>query len=246
MTSAAAWSAQLAERVEGSNGAPLEAISKVAVFTSIVRRSGPHIIEASLIPTAIFYSALVMAGLGVAYAAALIWLYSSVVMRLVRRKAIPPLLVMGVIGITVLTAVSVASDSPFFYFAQPIATSVVMGCVFLGSLALGRPMIEKLALEFWPLTPEMLENPAVTRLLRNLTFVWAGVNLFIAATTMSLLLTLELSTYVAVKQVSSLTITGLAIALTIEMAVRTARREGYIAPRASKRSALVPVGVESA
>ena len=46
-------------------------LSRAAVFVSVVRRSGPHLVEASLIPTALFYACLVMAGLGVAYAAAL-------------------------------------------------------------------------------------------------------------------------------------------------------------------------------
>jgi hypothetical protein len=241
LNNAEAWSAQLAERVGGGEGEPLAGISKVAVFVSVVKRSGPHIIEASLIPTALFYSCLVMAGLGAAYAVALVWLYSSVVRRLVRRDPIPPLLIMGVIGITVRTTVAVASGSSFFYFAQPVASSAVMGCVFLVSVFVGRPMVEKLALEFWPLTPEMMANPAVTRLLRGLTFLWAGINLFIGATNLTLLLALPLAAFVAVKQIASLAITGTGIAVTIDASVRTARREGYIAPRAGRRLRLLPV-----
>jgi intracellular septation protein A len=205
--------------------------SKVAVFVAVVRRSGPHIIEASLIPTALFYCCMVFAGLGAAYAAALVWLYAAVACRLVRHRAVPPLLVLGVIGITVRTAVAVASGSSFFYFAQPILGSLVMGCVFLVSLLAGRPMVERLALEFWPLTPEMLARPAVTRLLRGLTLLWAGANLVIGATTLTLLLCLPLATYVAVKQLASLTLSGIAIAVTIDLSVRTARREGFVAER---------------
>ena len=203
-------------------------MSRAAVFVSVVRRSGPHLIEASVIPTALFYSCLVVAGLGVAYAVALAWLYASVLVRVVRGRAIPPLLVLGVIGITVRTAVAVASGSTFFYFAQPVAGSLVMGGVFLISIVLGRPMIEKLALEFWPLTPEMLALPSVTRLLRGLTYLWAGVNLAIGATTLTLLLCLPLATYVAVKQLASLAITGLGIAITIDRSLRVARQEGYV------------------
>ena len=62
-------------------------------------------------------------GLGAAFAAALLWLYAAVVCRLVRRRPVPPLLVLGVIGITVSTAVAVASGSSFLYFAQPILWS---------------------------------------------------------------------------------------------------------------------------
>jgi hypothetical protein len=203
-------------------------LSRAAVFGSVVRRSGPHLLEASLIPTALFYACLVMVGLGTAYAAALLWLYASVAVRLVKHLPIPPLLVLGVVGITVRTTVAVASGSSFFYFAQPVANSLVMTGVFLISIVIGRPLIEKLALEFWPLTPELLAVPSVSRLLRGLTFLWAGVNLAIGATTLTLLVTLPLATYVAVKQIASLALTGAGIAVTIDRSLRVARREGYV------------------
>jgi uncharacterized membrane protein len=224
-----------AERIDDASGVRPEAISKVSVFLAVVRRSGPHLIEASLIPTAFFYCCLVFAGLGAAYVAALLWLYAAVLCRLVRRQTVPPVLVLGAIGITVRTTVSIASGSAFLYFAQPILASLVMGCVLLGSIVVGRPMVERLALEFWPLTPEMLAPPAVARLLRRLTFLWAGVNLAIGATTLTLLLFLPMAAYVAVKQLASLAITGVGIALTIDRSVRRARREGFIAERPAAR-----------
>jgi hypothetical protein len=214
--------------------------SRGSVFLAVVRRSGPHVIEASLIPTALFYSGLVLAGLGAAYAVALIWLYAAALSRLARHRPIPPLLVLGLIGITVRTTVAVASGSSFFYFAQSILGSLVMGCVFLLSVAIGRPMVERLALEFWPLTPEMLGRPAVVRLLRGLTFLWAGVNLLIGATTLTLLLCLPLAAYVAVKQVASLAITGIGMGITIDLALRTARREGFVDERAVVLPVLLP------
>jgi hypothetical protein len=203
-------------------------LSRADVFVSVLRRSGPHLIEASVIPTALFYACLVIAGLGAAYASALLWLYAAVGLRLARNHPIPPLLVLAVIGITVRTTIAVASGSSFFYFAQPVANSVVMTAVFLLSIALGRPLIEQLALEFWPLTPELLALPSVSRLLRGLTYLWAGVNLAIALTTLTLLVCLPLATYVAVKQLASLTITGVGIAITIDRSLRVARREGYV------------------
>jgi uncharacterized membrane protein len=216
--------------------APTEHLSKVAVFVAVVRRSGPHVIEASLIPTALFYCGLAAIGLGAAYAAALVWVYAAATSRLVRHRPVPPLLVLGLIGVTVRTTVAFASGSSFLYFAQPILSSVVMGCVFLVSVAVGRPMVERLALEFWPLTTEQLDHPAVSRLLRNLTFLWAGVNLAIGATTMTMLLVLPLVAYVALKQVVSLTLMGAGIGVTIDRAVRTARREGFLAPQARAAS----------
>lgn len=215
-------------------GPVLAALSKLSVFWAVVRRSGPHLLEASLIPTALFYCCLVLVGLGAAFAAALLWTYAALGCRLVRRKPVPPLLVLGVIGITVRTTIAVASGSSFVYFAQPIAGSLIMACVFLVSVVVGKPMVERLALEFWPLTPEMLARPAVSRLLRRLTFLWAAVNLVIGATMLTLLLCLPLATFVAIKQLVSLTITGTGVALTIDRAVRTARREGFMAPRLAR------------
>jgi hypothetical protein len=84
-------------------------------------------------------------------------------------------------------------------------------------------------LEFWPLTPEMQARPAVIRLLRRLTFLWAGVNFAIGATTLVLVKLLPLAAFVASKQLVAWSITGLAIAVTIDCAVRTARREGFVA-----------------
>lgn len=229
-----------AERVNETGDALPRAISKLAVFFAIVRRSGPHLIEASLIPTAIFYCSLVWFGLGAAFIAALIWLYGAVVFRLARQRPVPPLLVLGAIGITVRTTISVISGSSFYYFAQPILGSLVMGCVFLVSVVVGRPMVERLALEFWPITPEQLARPAVSRLLRGLTFLWAGVNIATGATTLTLLLVLPLPAYVALKQVVSWAITGTGIALTIELSMRTARREGFVIERPLTRRLDIP------
>jgi hypothetical protein len=202
-------------------------ISKLTVFFAVVRRSAPRLIEASLIPTALFYCCLVMIGIGAAYAVALLWLYAAAGSRLVRRRPLPPLILLGAIGITVKTAVSVASGSTFVYFAQPAFGSVVVGCVFLLSVAVGRPMVQALALEFWPLTPEMLADPIVVQLLRRLTFLWAGVNFAVGATTLTLLVVLPLPMFVAVKQLVAWAITAAGIAVTIDRSVRTARRAGY-------------------
>ena len=90
-------------------------------------------------------------------------------------------------------------------------------------------MVERLALEFWPLTPDMLAHPAVGRLLRRLTFLWAGINLAIGASTFTLLVLLPLPLFVAVKQVVAWSITAAGIAVTIDRSVRTARREGFAA-----------------
>ena len=70
---------------------------------------------------------------------------------------------------------------------------------------------------------------ALGRLLRRLTFLWAGVNFAIAATTFTLLVVLPLPMFVAVKPIVAWTISGGGIAITIDRSVRTARRAGFVA-----------------
>ena len=209
--------------------------SKWAVVRAVIRRGGPKLLEATVLPGVLFYTCLVWAGLGVAYTVAIAWLYGCVIRRLVQRRAVPSILILGVIGISVRTAVAVGSGSAFIYFAQPILGTVATGAVFLVSLLGGRPLIARLAADFWPMTPEMSANPRVQGLFRGLTVLWAGVNLVSASLTFVLLLSLPLHTFVAVKQIAGLGITIAATAVTIEWSHRIACREGIVtAPRAKR------------
>jgi uncharacterized membrane protein len=191
----------------------------------VVRRCGPHLIEATIIPGILFYGCLLVAGLGAAYVAAVVWSYGALARRIARRQPIPPILLLAVIGITVRTLVALISGSAFIYFFQPVLATVAMGGVFLISLAVGQPLIGRLAFEFWPMTPEVAARPAVLLLFRRLTLLWAAVNLVTAGLTMTLLLSLPTTTFVAIKQLSGLAVTGAGVFLTISLSLRTARRE---------------------
>ncbi len=200
--------------------------SKPAIFAMVVRRSGPHLIEATIAPAVLFYAGLLTAGLGAAYMAALSCSYAALARRVMRHDPVPAILVIGVIGITVRTLVAVVSRSSFVYFFQPVLGSIAMGGVFPISVAIRRPLIATLAHEFWPLSAEVAARPGVMRLFRRLTLLWSGVNLASAAVTTALLVSLPLGAFVVVKQLSGLGLTAAAVCLTVSMSLRTARREG--------------------
>ena len=207
---------------------PLE-FSKRAILAAVVRRSAPHLIEATVIPAVLFYCCLIAFGLGAAYAAALGWSYAAVVRRKLSHRTIPPMLVLGVIGITVRTLVAIISRSPFIYFFQPVLGSVAMAFVFLISVGIGRPIIGKLAGEFWPMTAEISARPRVLRLFRNLTLMWGALNLVSAALTLTFLVTLPLGGFLAAKQVSAFGITALGVFVTVSRSLTVGRREGLAA-----------------
>src|SRR5438067_1688878 len=125
-----------------------------SLLRAVIRRSGPHVIEASVIPAVLFYGCLVGVGLHAAYLGVLAWSYGVFAVRVARGRPVPPLLVLTMIGISVRTVVAIIAGSPFVYFVQPVLSTVAMSLVFLGSVVIGRPLIASLASEFWPLTSE--------------------------------------------------------------------------------------------
>jgi hypothetical protein len=230
-----------------SEPSELPHLSKRAIVASVVKRGGPRLLEASFIPTALFWTALTFGSIGVAYLVAIAWTYGCLGRRLYRGAPVTGVLVLASIGITIRTALAVGSGSTFVYFAQPIIGTVVTAGVFLVSIALGRPLIGKLAHDFWPITEEQAELPRVRRLMVSLTVLWAGVNLATASTTLVLLLSLDLTTFLAAKQITGLAITSTAIAVTIAWSHRTASAEGIIAPsRRRRRGRVVELDAEAA
>lgn len=229
--------------IEPALAAPAELppeLSKRTIVVAVARRGGPRLLEASIVPSLIFFTCLAWGSIGWAYLAAIAWTYGCVVRRVARGEQVTGVLVLASISITLRTALAVGSGSTFVYFAQPIIGTVVTGTVFLISIALRRPLIGKLASDFWPITPEQCEIPRVRRLMRALTLLWAGVNMATAAVTFVLLMSLPMTTFVAAKQVSGLAITISAIAVTIAWSHRTAVDEGIVSP-STRRAAAVDV-----
>jgi uncharacterized membrane protein len=202
--------------------------ARLAVFARVVRRAGPQVLEASIVPTVLFWVTLTTIGLGAAFVVACAWVYSAVAVRLVGRRPVPGLVGLAAVGISVRTGLAVWSGSSFVYFAQPVLTNLVTSALFAGSCWSARPMVARLAMDFYPLTPDQLGRPNVVRLLRRLTAWWAAVNLAIALATLGMLLWLPVTWYVLAKQVVSLSLMGLGVGVTIHVAVRCARREGLM------------------
>jgi hypothetical protein len=199
------------------------------VLFAVGRRLVPQLIEGTLIPTILFYSLLSVFGIGAAFAGALCWSYTALARRAVVHRPIPPILLLASAGITVRTVVALSSGSTFVYFIQPVLGTVVVAGLFLGSIALGRPLIGRFAADFCSLSPAISCRPGVTRLYRRLTFVWAGVNLTAASATFLLLVTLPLRTFVVARALTGWVITVTGIVVTVSLSVRAAHREGLVA-----------------
>jgi hypothetical protein len=203
---------------------------------AIARHAVPNLVECTLVPTLIFSVVLQLSGLVTASIAALGWSYAMLVRRLILRIRIPGLLMLTCLGLTVRTAVVVASGSAFIYFMQPIAATAFVGLTFLASSMTSSPMVDRLAKDFCPLTDDIVGRHGVKRLFRRLTIMWAAVNLLNAAVTCWLLFTQSVAVFVAVKPLSAMVVTWSAVAVTVLWSLRVARQEGLHSQRASWRS----------
>jgi hypothetical protein len=203
------------------------AVSKLRVLRMVGRRGLPSLIEATIIPSVLFYVFLVSINASAAMLAALVWTYGSALRRIAGGRRIPALLMLAVAGVTMRTIVGLMSGT-FLYFLQPIATTVALALVFLGSLLFERPIIARMASDFCPLDAEVSARPAVVRLFSGLTILWAGVHLLSAVTMFLLLVSLPTTTFVALKTPISLAMTVSAVVLTVSWSIRTARRENLI------------------
>lgn len=192
----------------------------------MARHALPNLVEASLIPLAVFYGALSLIGVWGALLATLGWSYAAIVRRLVTRKPLPGLLLLGAAGLTARTAVAALSGSVFVYFLQPTLTTVVVATVFLVSVPAGRPLAQRLAGDFCPLPETFVSSPPVRRFFARITVLWALVQLVNATLGIWLLVTQPVGTYVLARAASSWVLTGAAILASTLYFRHSMRRHG--------------------
>jgi hypothetical protein len=203
-------------------------LAKRPLLYAVARRGIPNLIESTIVPAVLFFVLVTTVNAWVAMAGVLVWAYTAVLRRVLRGMPVPTILVLATLGLTVRTLVGLASGSTFAYFLQPVATTVALAAVFLGSVVIGRPVIGKLAHDFCPIAPEVAGRPAVLRLFGGLTVLWAGVHVATAAITFAMLVSMPVATFVALKTVACLGVTVSAIVVTVCWALRIVRTEHLV------------------
>ena len=217
--------------------------SKLSVVGAVTKRMVPYLIEATIIPTALFYVVLLTTSeLRWALLAALGWSFTAVARRVVSSRQVPGLLVLATLGISVRTIIYLLSSSSFVYFLQPILRTVATSAVFAASVLIGQPLIARFARDFCRLTADVENRPAIVDLFRRLTYLWAAVNALVAGATLALLLTVPVAVFVGTATATAWILTCSGVVLTVSDAVRTARSEGLataVGPNGTLRAYVV-------
>jgi hypothetical protein len=186
---------------------------------------------ATIIPSLLFYGCLVAGDIWAALIAALTWCYGAMAWRIRTRRPRSALLWITAIGLTAKTALSIATGSTFIYFLQPAINDVLIATLFLVSLASARPLVARLAADFYPMSQDVASRPRVQQLFWRLTLFWAVLCLGRAVATLWLLASTSTVTFVAMKTGLTVTVAVVGAATTVVIASRVARREGLLRAR---------------
>lgn len=195
---------------------------------TILKHIALSLLMANIIPGVLFYLCLRAGNIWTALIAALVWSYGSIAWRISTKRRASGLLLIAVVGLTMKTIITIASGSTFIYFLQPVVNDGIIALLFLLSLASARPIVGRVAGDFYPMDDELAKRPRVQRLFWRLTMLWALICLGKSVATVWMYQSLPLVTFVAIKSVlfTSLVIAGAAV--TVLDAHRVAKSEGLL------------------
>jgi hypothetical protein len=197
---------------------------------ALFHRLAASLSVACVVPAALFYVTLVAFNITVAVLAALAWSYGAIAWRWVTNRAPSSLLGLTVTVMTVRTALVLSTGNTFIYFVQPILANGVVALMFLLSLATARPVVARMASDFYPMDDDLAARPRIRRLFARLTVMWAAVCVVKGLVSFWLLQSQSIADFVLIKNITILAMTVLAVAITVRASVVVARKEGLLVP----------------
>lgn len=196
---------------------------------AVLARLAVSLCVAVVVPGAVFYAAMVAWGVMAAVVLALAWTYAAIVWRWATRRPMSGLLALTVSVMTAKTVFTLLSGNTYIYFLQPVVTNALVAALFLASLATARPVVARLAADFYPMAPHIAARPRIRRLFWHLTLMWGFVTLAKGVVTLWLLQSQSLVDFVLIKNIAMISLTVGGVAVTVWAATLVARKESLLA-----------------
>ena len=189
---------------------------------ALLRVAGPRMLRDTLGPLVAFYALWKTVGLAAGVLAALA--VGLAALWFARREGRPGAFVRVVLAIVVVRAiVGLIGHSTTLYLAQDAAIDVALGSVFLGSLALGRPVAVAFAADVYSFTDDIRSSEVFVGVFTRITLVWGVAFLLRAAARLAVLLTGSVDRYVAFAAIIDVPFLLGLLAWSIRYSVRTFR-----------------------
>lgn len=180
----------------------------------------------SIIPMAVFYLTLSVAGLATAVALTAGWYYAGLLIRVARHRPVMGAAMLGAGLMTVRAFVTFWTGSAFLFFLQPVAGTIATATALAVTALAGRPLLERLFHDFVPLPGPLTDRLRANRFFDYTSLIWSVVYLVNAAGTVWLLTNASLGGFLVLKTVLSPLLSGVAIGLSYLLFRVLMRREG--------------------
>lgn len=196
---------------------PLPAHEARAMSLVVLRASGPRLLRDILGPTLSFYGGWKLSGnliVGIALGCA----FSLGAYRYERRHGRPGAIARLVLAFVVVQAViGLATGSAEAYVVQPVLLGVINGLLWLGSVALGKPLAAVFAHEVFPFDEQTRGSREFRLVFRHVSLVFGLCFLIFAAAQLGVLLAVGIDAFVAARVID-----GIGIMAVIVYSVRYA------------------------
>jgi intracellular septation protein A len=196
----------------------------------VLARVAVSLTTAVFAPAALLWAMLVLFNVAIAVSVALAWMVGAMCWRWATKRPVSGLLLMTLGIMTVRTAFTLVTGNTFIYFLQPVFADFAVAAIFLGSLWSARPVIARLAPDFYPMSAAVAARPEMRALFRRLTLMWGLVILVKGCVTLWLLETLSTVNFVLIKGGAIITLTLTAAVVTVVWSVIVGRQEGLVRP----------------
>ncbi|GAA3789256.1 hypothetical protein GCM10022226_04920 [Sphaerisporangium flaviroseum] len=165
----------------------------------LIRHAVPRVLEGMILPVAVFYAGLLLAGIRGGLVMAMAWVYGGVALRLVQRKAVPGTVLLAMLAITVRAVLALVTGDVVIYFLQPTLGVFCASLAFLATAATPRPLIERVTTDLVPLPDHLVHHPRMRRFFVHLSLLWGAVQFANGSLSLWLLFSEPIETYLIVR-----------------------------------------------
>lgn len=145
------------------------------------------LLETVVVPTLLLYVCMLTVGGIAGLVAVLVWCAITVAVRLTTVRRVPGTLLLALAMLVGRTSIALALSSVYVYLLQPVAGSMVMAVLFIGSALIGRPITLRLAQDFVKLPHGLVSDDRVRKMFVQVSLLWGVSRLLDAGMSLGVL-----------------------------------------------------------
>jgi hypothetical protein len=165
----------------------VEHIIELGDLRPTVMRGLRLLLETVIVPTLLLYCFMLTLGAFEGLVAVLGWCVLTVGVRMLTVRRIPGTLLLVLTMLVARTCVALGLSSVYVFLLQPIAGSMLMAVLFIGSAVVGRPITMRLAQDFVHLPERLFLDERVRRMFVQVSLLWGVSRLLDAAMSLGVL-----------------------------------------------------------